>query len=212
MAKPQQDLAPNETRRIDGLQLAPLFREPMYALGSKRGYTQGLDLIWTRRKNHPRWDGVSPEEALGLDGQVVYASERAQTSSLIVGRLGQGEGSQTAGWSRLSLNQLRPRCLRAVFHEYAHALQEWPIGAHQSANDQGRSEGEKDYANSLESARRKHQALGKSAQEAYLATPREVDARQLADAALAQVKEDMADTRWDFLLPLTLIQAYSEGQ
>lgn len=231
MAKPQQDLAPNETRRIDGLQLAPLFREPMYALGSKRGYMQSLDLIWTRGKNHPLWDGVSPEEAPGLEGQVVYASERAQVrnffaqvvldfgvfakpsaSSLIVGRLGQGEGSQTAGWSRLSLNQLRPRCLRAVFHEYAHALQEWRIGAHQSANDRGRSEGEKDYASSLESTRRKYQALGKSAQEAYLATPREVDARQLADAALEQVKEDMADTRWDFLLPLTLIQAYSEGQ
>lgn len=231
MANPKQDLAPNETRRVDGLQLAPLFRQQVYALGSKRGYLQNLDLIWTRGKNHPVWDGVSEEEAPGLEGQVVYASERAQVrnfyaqialdfgvfakppaSSLIVGRLGQAEGSQTAGWSKLSMSQLRPRCLRAVFHEYAHALQEWRIGAHQSANDWGRSEGEKDYANSLESTRSKYKALGKTAQEAYLATPREVDARQLADAALAQVKGEMADDKWDFLLPLTLIQAYSAGQ
>lgn len=231
MANPKQDLAPNETRRVDGLQLAPLFRQQVYGLGSKRGYLQNLDLIWTRGKNHPVWDGVSEEEAPGLEGQVVYASERAQVrnfyaqialdfgvfakppaSSLIVGRLGQAEGSQTAGWSKLSMSQLRPRCLRAVFHEYAHALQEWRIGAHQSANDWGRSEGEKDYANSLESTRRKYKALGKTAQEAYLATPREVDARQLADAALAQVKGEMADDKWDFLLPLTLIQAYSAGQ
>jgi hypothetical protein len=33
----------------------------------------------------------------------------------------------------------RPRCLRAVFHEYAHALQQWRIGAKQSPNEWGLS-------------------------------------------------------------------------
>ena len=225
MADPKQELARSETIRVDGRKLAGLFPAPMNELGPKRGYMQSLDLIWTVGKNHPVWGKLDAVEAGALEGTVVYAQERAkvqhfyaqigldfgvhashQSGNLVAGRQG---GSSMVNWSKVPRHQLRSKCLKSAFHEYAHALQDWRIGAHQG-NDYGWSKSEQDYADSLAAMQRKYRALGKTDQEAYLATPREVDARALADAALVQIAEDIDSDTWDFVLPLTLFKAYAE--
>jgi hypothetical protein len=200
----------------------------MRALGEKEGYHQNLELVWTRGKNHPVWESVDDQEIVALEGEVVDAEERAQVrnfyarvaldfgvhekspaQSMIGGRMGGGSGGSTANWSKLSLKQLRPRCLRAVFHEYAHALQQWRIGAKQSPNEWRLSRAQQDYSSTLAEYQKAFAAQGKSAQEAYLATPAEVDARKLADEALAKVAGELETGSWDFLLPSKLIEAYT---
>jgi len=228
MADKKPEQAPSETLRVDGRRLAPLFPEAMKGLGEKEGYLQNLELVWTRGKNHPVWESVNAEEVVALEGEVVDAEERAQVrnfyarvaldfgvhekspaQSLIGGRTG---GASAANWSKLSLSQLRQRCLRAVFHEYAHALQQWRIGAKQSPNAWGLSKAEQDYTSTLAAYQRAFAAQGKSAQEAYMATPAEVDARKLADEALVRVSGELEGGKWDFLLPAKLIEAYTAGK